>query len=70
MQADIMEQMKKYDPDAPGVKPHDERDMDKLDFVTISRRVRAQRGKWRLFSKEPEAQMRAGQDGSGEPSPG
>ena len=38
MQADIMEQIRKFDPDAPGVQPHDERDVDKLDFVTISRR--------------------------------
>ncbi len=61
IQADIMEQIRKFDPDAPGVQLHDERDVDKLDFVTISRRVRAQRGKWRLFSKETEAQMSAGQ---------
>ncbi len=63
IQADIMEQIRKFDPDAPGVQPHDERDVDKLNFVTIQRRVRAQRGKWRLFSKETEEQMRSGQDG-------
>ncbi len=51
---------------AAGIQPHEERDVDKLDFVTISRRVRAQRGKWRLFSKETEAQMRAGLADRGE----
>lgn len=69
IQADIMEQLKKYDPDSPDVKPHDERNSDKLHFVTIQRRVRAVKGKWRIFPKEAEERMRAGQDGSGEPSP-
>ena len=65
-----MEQLKKYNPDSPDVKPHDERNSDNLHFVTIQRRVRAVKGKWRIFPKEAEERMRAGQDGSGEPSPG
>jgi hypothetical protein len=58
IQADIMKQVKKFDPDAPGVTAHDEEDLDKLQFVTIARKVRAQRGKWRMFSRDQEEQMR------------
>jgi len=64
IQAEIMEQVTKFDPDAPGVIDHDEQDLDKLEFVTIARKVRAQRGKWRLFSREIEEQIRKG-DSSG-----
>jgi hypothetical protein len=43
IRGDIMKQIRQFDPDAPGVQPHDERDVDTLNFVTIQRRVRAQR---------------------------
>lgn len=61
IQADIMEQVTKFEPDAPGVTGHDEQDLDKLEFVTLARKVRAKRGKWRIFSPELEEQMREGE---------
>jgi hypothetical protein len=70
IQADIMGHLKKYDPDLSDVKPHDERNSDNFHFVTIQRRVRAVKGKWRIFPKEAEERMRVGQDGSGEPLTG
>jgi hypothetical protein len=54
-----MEQLKKFDPDSGDVEPHDERNSDKLNFVTIQRRVRAVKGKWRIFPKEAEDRVRA-----------
>jgi hypothetical protein len=64
-QADIMEQLKKFDIDAPGVQKHDERDMDKLNVVTIQQRVRAVKGKWLIFPKATEEAMRKGQRNGG-----
>jgi hypothetical protein len=58
VQADIMEQLKQFDPHAPGVKPHDERNSDNLSFVTIQRRMRAAKGKWRIFPMEAEDRKR------------
>jgi len=34
-----------FEEDAPGVHPHDEHDVDKLDHVTMKRMVRPKKGK-------------------------
>lgn len=60
VQADIMEKLKGFDENAPEAQSHNEDNLDNLDFVTISRHVRATKGKWRIFSKETEEKMRAG----------
>jgi hypothetical protein len=36
--------------------PHDERDTDKLDYVTVQRKIRPRKGKWHRFSEEVERQ--------------
>jgi hypothetical protein len=45
---------------AVGAQPHDDHDLDNLNFVTISRRVRATKAKWRIFPKDTEEKMRFG----------
>lgn len=61
VQADIMEYLKGFDENVPAAQTHDEHDLDNLNFVTISRRVRAVKGKWRVFPKETEEKMRSGE---------
>jgi hypothetical protein len=58
IQGEILEQIKKFTEDAPSVHPHDEHDLDKLDHVTISRKISARKGKWRRFSEAAEEEMR------------
>jgi hypothetical protein len=33
---------------------HNEHDVDKLDHITIARRVKVRKGRWRRFSEEQE----------------
>jgi hypothetical protein len=61
IQCDIMQYIGKFDENAPGATTHDEHDLDKLNYVTIARKVRAMKGKWRVFPKEAEERMREGQ---------
>ena len=42
---------------AVGAQPHDDHDLDNFNFVTISRRVRATKAKWRIFPKDTEEKM-------------
>jgi hypothetical protein len=44
--------------DSPDLRPHDERDMEKINYVTIIKDVRLRKGKWRRFSEESEQSMR------------
>ena len=44
--------------DSPDLKPHDERDMDKINYVTVIKDVKMRKGKWRRFSEEQEQRMR------------
>jgi hypothetical protein len=44
--------------DSPDLKPHNERDMEKINYVTIIKDVRLRKGKWRRFSEESEQRMR------------
>jgi hypothetical protein len=43
--------------DSPDLQSHDEYDIDKLNYVTVQRMVKARKGKWRRFSKDQEARM-------------
>jgi hypothetical protein len=36
---------------------HNEHDVDELDRVTIARRVKVRKGRWRRFSEEQEQRM-------------
>jgi hypothetical protein len=38
--------------DSPDLKPHDELDVDKLDYVMLQRKVYPRKGKWLRFSEE------------------
>lgn len=40
--------------DSPDLRPHNENDMDKLDYATFMRSVRPRKGKWRRFPEEQE----------------
>jgi hypothetical protein len=44
--------------DSPDLKRHDERNIDKIDYVTVIRHVRPRKGKWQRFSEEQEQHMR------------
>ena len=44
--------------DSPDLKPHDERDPDKINYVTIIKDVKVRKGKWQRFSEEQEQRMR------------
>lgn len=43
--------------DSPDLRSHDEHNIDKLNYVTVQRMVRARKGKWRRFSEDQEARM-------------
>jgi hypothetical protein len=44
--------------DSPDLKPHHERDPDKINYVTIIKDVKVRKGKWQRFSEEQEQRMR------------
>jgi len=44
--------------DSPDLRPHDESDMEKINYVTIIKSVKLRKGKWRRFSEESEKKMR------------
>ena len=44
--------------ESPDLRPHDERDIDKLNYVKVERRVRIGKGKWLRFSEEQIQRMR------------
>jgi hypothetical protein len=52
-----LEMVNSCDEGAPGVHPHDERDVDKLDHVTVKRMVRPKKGKWLRFSQDVVEQI-------------
>lgn len=43
--------------DSPALQPHDERDSDKLDYVTVIKNVRMRKGKWQRFSTDQEQRI-------------
>jgi hypothetical protein len=51
-QKKTLELVNGFDEGAPGVQPHDENDVDKLDHVTIKRMVHLKKGKWLRFSQD------------------
>jgi hypothetical protein len=44
--------------DSPELQPHDDHDVDKLNYVTVIKNVRMRKGKWQRFSEEQEQRMR------------
>jgi hypothetical protein len=44
--------------DSPDLTAHDERDPDKINYVTIIKNVRLKKGKWQRFSDEQIDRMR------------
>jgi hypothetical protein len=44
--------------DSPDLKRHNERNIDRIDYVTVIRHVRPRKGKWQRFSEEQEQHMR------------
>jgi hypothetical protein len=44
--------------DSPDLRPHDEHDMEKINYVTIVKSVKLRKGKWCRFSEESEQKMR------------
>jgi hypothetical protein len=51
-QKKTLELVNSFDESAPGVHPHDEHDVDKLDHVTVKRMVHPKKGKWLPFSQD------------------
>jgi hypothetical protein len=51
-QKKTLEMVNSCDEGAPGVHPHDEHDVDKLDHVTVKRMVHPKKGKWLRFSED------------------
>jgi len=43
--------------DSSELRPHDERDGDKLDYFTVIKNVRMRKGKWQRFSFDQEERM-------------
>lgn len=43
--------------DSPELQPHDEEDIDKMDYATIRRMVHPQKGRWLLFSEDQIRQV-------------
>jgi len=56
-QKKTLEMVNSCDEGAPGVHPHDEHDVDKLDHVTVKRMVHPKKGKWLRFSQDVVEQM-------------
>jgi hypothetical protein len=54
----MLELVKSFDDSAPGIEPHDEHDVDKLDHVTFKRMVNPKKGKWLRFSEDIIEQIR------------
>jgi hypothetical protein len=57
--------------DSPDLRPHDEEDIDKLDYATVRRMVRPKKGRWLRFSEaqiermmEDEKRKARGADGA------
>jgi hypothetical protein len=44
--------------DSPELRTHDERDPDKINYVTVIKDVKVRKGKWQRFSEEQEQRMR------------
>jgi len=42
---------------SPALQSHEERDGDKLDYVTLIKNVRMRKGKWQRFSTDQEQRM-------------
>src|SRR5882672_101531 len=53
----LIEELKQMS-DSPDLKPHDEHDMDKINYVTVIKDVKVRKGKWQRFSEEQEQRMR------------
>jgi len=51
-QKKTLDMVTSFDEGAPGIHPHDEHDVDKLDYVTMKRMVLPRKGKWLRFSRE------------------
>jgi hypothetical protein len=51
-QKKTLEMVNSFDDQAPGVHPHDEHDVDKLDHMTVKRMVYPKKGKWLRFSQD------------------
>jgi hypothetical protein len=52
----LLERLKQLS-ESPDLQPHDERDIDKLNYVTVHRRVYPRKGKWLRFSEEQIQRM-------------
>jgi hypothetical protein len=50
----LVEEISRWVEGAPGMVSHNEHDVDKLDHITIARRVKVRKGRWRRFSEEQE----------------
>lgn len=53
----LVEEINRWVDGAPGMVSHNEHDVDELDRVTIARRVKVRKGRWRRFSEEQEQRM-------------
>jgi hypothetical protein len=42
---------------SPALQPHDERNSDKLNYVTVIKNVRMRKGKWQRFSTDQEQRI-------------
>ena len=45
--------------ESPDLQSHDERDIDKVNFVKLKRSVHVRKGKWQRFSDEQIQRMRS-----------
>jgi hypothetical protein len=50
----LVEEINQWIDGAPGMHPHNEHTVDKLDHVIIARNVLPRKGRWRRFSEEQE----------------
>ena len=55
-----LEELKRLS-ESPDLQPHEERDMDRLSYVSVERNVRLRKGKWQRFSDDQEARIREGE---------
>ena len=60
-QKKTLEMVNSFGDQAPGVHPHDEHDVDKLDHMTVKRMVYPKKGKWLRFSQDVIDQIMKGE---------
>jgi hypothetical protein len=56
LQKALLDTIKKLS-ESPELRPHNERDMTKLDYVSMERKIHLRKGKWRRYSEDMERRI-------------